>query len=354
MKKIELKKRRLSYAKHCFIADCQLTDVFKKMYGRPNAMMKVFDLEEIKTEEDFYHVKWGDDPRKDEPRLNTRIWEATQIQNILAMHSLSVRVYGLETVSLADKLVPVQIVDLAHGENTIDEAIDVYDKAIEVGKEWGFGVDKRDVSAADVKGGKLIDVQTFAFNTPDTYKDYVRDTYIDNGRYGKVYYQNVPELGLTGGPRKSKQREHELALNKVDFKGKTVADFGCAGGYFTRYADNHEAKRVYGYDLLEPINAARHLANLLGNFNIDYWETDLSQGFHNNDSYDIVFYLSENYHIPTPQAVLEAKFVIFEDNGKETRHVEELGPDWTDNFKNIKIVGRATDHGDKLIYHLSK
>lgn len=351
MKKIRLNPNRLSKAKHCFIADCKMADIFRQKYGRSDAVLKVFDLEEIKKEDDFYHVKWGDDPINGGQRRNTKLWEATQIQNILAWHDLSVPVYGLETVSIAGKLVPAQITQKAEGACTQEEAQEVYDKCAKVGEEYGFAYDKADVSARDVMDGKLIDVQTFAFTRP--YEETVKDIYCNDGRYGKVYYQDVPELDLSGGPRKSEDRVKYMQLDKVNFKGKSVVDFGCAGGFFLRYADNHGAKLVLGVDEVGPVKASRHLGNLLGNFNIDYEVADLRQEY-NKYVFDIAFYLSENYHIPIPEDVLDAKFVIFEDNGKESRHVEALGKEWTDRFSNIKIVGKSKDHGDKLIYHLSK
>jgi len=36
----------------------------------------------------------------------------------------------------------------------------------------------------------------------------VKEIYIESGRYGKVYYQDVPELSLSGGPRKAKREKN--------------------------------------------------------------------------------------------------------------------------------------------------
>lgn len=362
MKRIKTKKYRLSFAKHCFVvSEGRLVDMFRTKYGRGDLGIKVFDLEEVREENDFYSVKWGDDPRKDQPRKNTKLWEATQIQNIMSMHGLAPRVCGLETISLADKLVPVQLIQLLEhkGDTTQDEAQALYTKVITLGETYNFGVEKEDVSKADVmNGNQLVDFQTLAFSEP--YEEYVKQAYIEQGRYGKVYYQDVPELGLRGGPRKSEQRIKELGLDRIKFGGKDVWDIGCAGGFFTRYASDKNAKIVTGFDFPEPIAAARHLANYLGYFNIDYVEdVDFRKTtpFGSNRLVvkpDIVFFLSMNLHIGIPSWILDAPMVIFEDNGKESRKKTELGKPWTDHFDKIEFIGKATDHGNKPIYHLQK
>jgi len=186
------------------------------------------------------------------------------------------------------------------------------------------------------------------------YTQTIKDIYFKDGKYGKIYYQAVPELGLNGGPRKSLDRINYMQLEKVDFKDKWVLDIGCAGGFFCRYADNHGAKRVLGVDMEGPVFAAKHLANYLGNFNIDYEVVDLSKGYDTERIWDIVFFLSLNYHIDIPEVVKKAKMVIFEDNGKTTRNLTELGKPWTDWFNRIEFVGKGLDHGDKSVYHLYK
>lgn len=353
MKKLELKKYRISDSKHCFISKkSPLVDKMCHKYGR-RVGLKIFDDVEVKSEEDFYSVKWGDDPKEGDPRINTTLWEATQIQNIASWSNLAPRIYGLETVFLGGAYRPAQITEVLYDEYlSVEEAFATYTRIEEIGQTLGISRGKMDVSANDSIGGKLVDFQTLFFSKP--YKETVKDIYYDRGRYGKVYYQDVPEMGMNGGPRKSELRVEELGLDRLDFSRKTVWDVGCSGGYFCRYADAQGAKRVTGFDEKPIIEAARHMANHLGYFNIDYEVEDLSKEkvFIDSPRPDIVFFLSMNYHIGIPEFLKYCPMIVFEDNGKESRLAEKLGSPWTDWFNRIEFIGRASDHGNKPIYHL--
>lgn len=347
---------RPTLAKHCFILRTGPTvEFFKEMYDRKNIILKIFDLEEIKTEEDFKTVKWGNDPRKGQPKINTTLFEATQIQNIAAFHGLAPKVYGVNTLSLADKLVPVQITeDVGIEESkTQEEADTIYRKVVELGKEYGFGIQKEDVSKSDVIGGKLVDFQTFSFTTD--YKETAKKLYME-AEYGKVYYQDVDIFGLKGGPRKSGDRVGYLQLEKVNFKHKTVLDVGCAGGFFLRYALLNGAKRGFGIDI-DPkvIKGAFNVCNLMGLFNVDFQVIDVTKD-KLDDMFDIIFFLSMNYHVQYPSWIIEAtkELMIFEDNSGT--HRNERNPEETisKRFAKVEYVGSALDHGDKSCYHLTK
>ena len=144
-----------------------------------------------------------------------------------------------------------------------------------------------------------------------------------------------------------------MQLDRIDFKNKIVWDLGCAGGYFLRYAIDRGARRVIGFDMKESIEAAFHVDNYLGYFNNDYVEADLKRGIPSNIiKPDIAFFLSLNFHIGIPNYLKDIPFVIFEDNGKESRKLTELRKPWTDWFKNIKFIGKAKDHGNKSIFWL--
>jgi SAM-dependent methyltransferase len=247
----------------------------------------------------------------------------------------------------------MQITELAKGSFVEDANIPALLEATDsVGKEFGFARETGKISIYDFIDGKLIDPQIYAFIKP--YEEIVKDMYINLGRYGKVYYQNVPEIGLTGGPRNCALRAKELGLDNIDFTDKVVLDVGCAGGYFTRYAIDRGAGKAIGIDLKEPIEAARHLANYLGYFNNDYEVVNIKEQDYSSEGKDIIFFLSMNMHVGIPHYVLEAPFVVFEDNGEETRKLDQLGEPWTSHFKDIKFIGRNTEHGMKPIYHLSK
>ncbi len=344
----------IPYGKHAFVIKNEITEKLSKQYRTP-VVMKVFDtcgeLEDIRT------YKWGDDPKPGKLKKNTLLWDATQIQNIASWYGLAPRVFALDSVILEGKRYPCQIVEEEEipekwweGHGVHDDALLIYEQVKNLGERYGFATVNDDANKRDATGSKLLDFQTFEFTRP--YRDFVRQTYIQEGKYGKVYYQDAPKLELSGGPRKSLDRIKMLALDKVDFSGKSVLDVGCAGGFFCRYADNQGAEYVRGVDMVQPIEAARNLANYLGQFAINYEVADLSKGY--DGEFDIVFFLSMIFHINVPEAVKKAKFLIFEDNSKDKRHEKQLGKPWTDWFSHIEHVGVATDHGDKSIYHLRK
>lgn len=246
------------------------------------------------------------------------LFYSSQIQNILHWNGLAPRVYDIGFID--DK--PCQITE--KGDIKFDKSL---------GEKYGFN--------EDLKFYK-------------SYEEFVTITYYEYGKYGKVYYQNVPELGIKGGPRKSLDRISYMQLNKIDFKDKSVLDIGCAGGFFCRYADDQGASKVRGVDMERPAYAAKHMANFIGNFNIDYEVADLSKGYSTKKPFDIVFFLSMIFHINVPDAVKNAKMVVYEDNGKLTKNKKILGKPWTTWFSKIEFIGEGKDHGDKSIYHLYK
>lgn len=364
---------RLSKGKHCFISRQWLNNFLaKNKYGRDpnNTCVKVFDLIEIRNPADFYNKTWGDRPKEGEPDMSSKLFEATQIQNLCAMYGLAPRVYGLETVKIGYKHYAAQFCKFIDGKKagSDEEAIAVYNKIKALGEQYHFNNEKDDVSVDDVIAGKLVDFNTFSFTDKgESYKEYVKKSYINDGRYGKVYYQNIKELGLNGGPRQSEDRIKYLALDNLDFEGKNVLDVGCAGGFFTRYARFKNAKRAIGLDTPNTIKAAKHTANYLGFFNIDYfasgedgnfkmpneiWGREAFQEFP-KFSFDIVFFLSMYMHIGLPQEILTSMtddgIMIFEKNGRESDYdVEQM---LISKFNHVELVGHGKDHGDKPIYH---
>ena len=334
-------------ANHSFITiqEPLLTELCEK-YGRSteNMCAKVFYGNPLEEGQHLRDALWGDSPPKDGVRKNTILRVGTQIQNVCHIEQgLSPRVFGITEGVYEGKRVAIQLTEYVNGEvaQTMEEVEKKGGEVKVLGKEFGFSNIKDIFNRFDVRGGKFVDLQPFAFDSFDAYREKVKEIYIESGRYGKVYYQDVPELSLSGGPRKSQK--------------KVVWDLGCAGGYFTRYAHSKGAKRVIGVDLEGPVRAAKHLANYLEMFNIDYLVRDLSKdNLSDLPKPDIVFLLSLNYHIGIPEFLKDIPFLILEDNGRESRKQDTLGEPWSTWFKNIKFMGRANDHGDKPIYWLKK
>jgi len=330
--------------KHCFVMPHPTRD---------DRVLKVFDYKEADFN-DVDNFMWGDPPNGDNPRMNVLLKDATVIQNIAWLHGLAPRVYGIVKVLLGTHRYLAQEVECIGGEHTsMDDVFDVYEAVKKLGKDFGFKNEKDDVSHKDVYDGKLIDFNTFHFE--ENYLDKIKAQYVDRGRYGKIYYHNVPEWGLVNGPRDNEARIGFMGLDKINFKKKSVLDIGCAGGFFCRYAREHGADEVVGLDYKDadgsdPIFAASLASFVLGHHDINFRHSDIRDGC--REKADVVFFLSMNYHVDIPMWLPKVtnEVCIFEDNSRDRDAIEKLQR----IFNRVEKVGIATDHGAKIIYHCYK
>lgn len=360
----EIKEPEIVWAKHAFVTRQQpLLDKASALFGRNSdgLCVKVFYGNPLKKGEDLREALWGDNPdlnNTNDIRKNTILRVGTQIQNICNIEGgISPRIYGIFEAEYRGKRVACQLTDFVEGEcaETLEEVDEVFSKIKEIGDRFDFACIQDIQNHKDLIGGKFVDLQPFAFGEEAKYRDVIKEIYVDKAKYGKVYYQDVPELGFSGGPRKSKKREEWMRLDEIDFKDKVVWDIGCAGGYFCRYAYSHGAKRVIGIDEAGPIYAAKHLANYLEMFNIDFEVRDLlKDNLLDLPKPDIVFFLSVNLHIGIPEVLKEVPLVVFEDNSRDRRNEANPGEPWNSWFSRIELVGRGEDHGNKSCYILKK
>jgi len=275
--------------------------------------------------------------------------DITKVQNYAAIEGLAPRVYQISTARFFNRLFLAQRIErLAENYASKAHAEEVYDVVVALGERYGYQVYRRDVSAQDVMENKLVDFGTFSL-TPD-HKDKIASMYASYARYGKQYYHDLPELGVQGGPRNNKARVGWMNLENLPFAGKSVADLGCSGGFFTRYAVDRGASVADGYDLNgegngQPVKAARIAANELEYWSIDYHDQDLTKT--EPKPADIVFFLSMNYHIGIPKWLPEVtkEVCVFEDNSKARNAEEQLKT----MFREVRRVGTALDHGDKPV-----
>lgn len=333
---------QIGKGKHCFI------HIIDK-----GQALKIFDATPLENWDNLDDFLWGDPPKGDNPSMSVPLVEATKIQNIAWMYGLAPRVFDIVKVKFGNNKYWAQRVELATGQYAKDykEFFGVYHKVKQLGDSFGFENEKDDVSAKDVIGGKLVDFNTFHFTKDHLEK--VKKVYIDKARYGKVYYQDVPEWGLKGSPRKCEERVKYMKLGDINFRNKSVLDLGCAGGYFCRYARRQGTKDVIGIDYpdvkgSDPILAAKLVSNELGYWDIDYRNFNIKIGCQADWPSDIVFFLSMNLHIGIPDWLpkVTKEICIFEDNSKERNAKEKL----TKMFKKVKLIGKAKDHGNKPIY----
>jgi len=336
--------------KHCFVfREHNLNEKFG--LNNKKTLLKVFHLDELKEDTDINKIKWGDDPKGDNPRLNTTIMEATKIQNICYFEYVAPKVYALVIVQWLGKKYIAQLIDdlgADFKENHTD-SYSVYERVKELGHKYGFTNDKDDVSKWDVLQDKLIDFQTFWFTEEHNKK--IVEIYKDKTRWGKIYYQESPVLGLSGGPRNMEQRIKEMELENIDFKSKRVLDIGCSGGAFVNYAIDKGAVRAVGIDFKEVVQGARLSSNEAGYFNAEYYGIDLRntntkylQDLIGETDFDIVFFMSMFRHIHFPDFVWELcgdKAIVEWNNWKSESEIKEL----VGKKFNINKELRSTDHG---------
>lgn len=335
--------------KHCFVIP----------YGKNNKALKIFHYKDLR-EKWKNDILWGDPPPHGYPNMSVSLREATKIQNICWIHGLAPRVYDIIGVCIGQAKHLAQVTDWIEPlPCTNEQALDIYKKVKELGEEYGFKNAKNDVQTADIgAGGVLLDFNTFHFT--DNHIEKIKGKYINLGRYGKIYYHNVPEWGLVNAPRKNEERTKWLGLGKINFKGKDVIDIGCAGGFFCRHSKDREAGRVIGIDhggkgSEDPIKATKLLSNELEYWDVDFFNIDIQSEAEKIKAISpahIVFFLSMNFHVGIPDWLpgITKEVCVFEDNSKERNAKEQLEK----MFTRVELVGHAEDHGNKPVYHAWK
>ncbi|KKM17063.1 hypothetical protein LCGC14_1679550 [marine sediment metagenome] len=360
--------------KHCFIYRGEAVEQVAKDLGREGEKLciKVFYDQDKPG-------NWGDEKADRTDKRNATIQEATRIQNICAFEGLAPRVYAIIKVEWSgmgrkgkefkDKVCDAQVTEdigIDHSKSD-DDAKAVYDKIIGLGFKYGWQVNYKEWKRHDLIQGKFVDFQSFNL-IKRQHREKISALVHELGKWGKTHYQAVPELEITNF-RKTEKRIVELGLDKIDFKGKTVLDLGCSSGVFANYAASQGAKRVVGIDMENPVRASQLLANFLEYHNNDYktWdllhsldvETDLC-GF---KQFDIIFFLSMLYHVGYPKWIKDAtkELLVVEWNhwhkkkGLNVKQCEQRTRVILEqDFAKVDFVGRATDHGDKAIWHCTK
>ena len=162
--------------KHCFVMDCP--QKIKDKIGRIDnkLLLKVFftiPFSKIKKIEDYL---WGDNPKKGGQKKNTRLLDATIIQNIALSEGLAPRVYAWVIVKYKEQEVVAQVVEklgyeekktidgevmIADFKKTHDQAIAVGDRVKNLGEKYGFKIICNNFSRWDEIDGKLIDFQMY-------------------------------------------------------------------------------------------------------------------------------------------------------------------------------------------------
>ncbi|MBL6457510.1 FkbM family methyltransferase [Belnapia sp. T6] len=196
--------------------------------------------------------------------------------------------------------------------------------------------------------GTWVDWQ-YAYPT-EAHVEFLRTHYLRHTQFGESKYQTAPGLGIGEGIRDTLRRVGDLGLDRIEFGGATVLDIGCNGGQFLNYAAARGARHGLGLDWPETARAAAYASNHLGHFNIDYRGAALHEGLPEGiGGLDVVLYLAMVTHLGVPDWLhgLGRRLVLEINHAHQVEAtLAALEPHWW-----LRFVGKASDHGDRAIYH---
>lgn len=327
---------------HSFIADVDIN------YKRPNKNLALKVFKEDHRPLDKFLWK------------NNNFFDCTRIQNIFWMHQFSPRVYDIVEVEIGGNLRYGQIVDFIEEDRRgrIDHKL--YEEIRKMMKEWGITLDSYDNNPNNQYIDVVVDFANYKIDDA-LYKQKVIELVELDAGWGSnpATYQGVDQLGVSG-QRDLNTRLQVYDFDSIDFRGKTVLDYGCSSGHMMREAMDRGASLAVGLDLPEVVNAARHLNNYLGYFNMDFYGGNFDhkggQDVHGMiktltglTQFDIVFYFScQQLGMPDYLQKIVNDVFILEGHvpDKEETYRDRLEEDFTD----VIFKGVSRDHGPRPVF----
>jgi len=339
--------------------DVALVKQAKDLFGRrdqKDLAVKIFHHPIPFDDTEIKRFRWGKYFDFDTLPKNAggSLYDAIRVQNLFAMKDLAPRVYGVFQVESKYKTVHwALLMDDAWWKDIVSlKNEDVYERLKPIAKELGVTLPFGDMwSENNVMGHKWVDWQGAGFG--ENYMTLLTKRYLDKTYFGESKYQTVPELGIEEGIRKTETRVNDLGIMAYDYTGLTVIDVGCSGGMFLNRVMEMGAKYAVGLDWKRVVEGAKEVSNYLGNFNIDYLPAELHkalpQEVMDKAPFDFVFYMSMITHTGVPEYLHKlGKNMILEINHPHQidETLKALEPHWECAF-----IGKATEHGDREIYH---
>ena len=265
----------------CHVAhNYELEAVLRERYGRDGLCLKVFPKEWDKLED----VTWGKVPLE----------EATVIQNLFAAHDLAPRVYDLLWINSRQA---AQVTGFLESDGQEPDRSGF----LALMKRYNIKYRKcEDLAPRNWIGNKHVDFGGMIFKGREAYKQELKtQAYTRRGEMIHSAYQSVGELTIHG-QRDAPSRIATMGLDEVDFRGRTVLDIGCNLGVFCRDAHDRGARRVAGIDHRDLPGQAQAISNLLGYWNLDFWELAMREGSNqeqirqktNREQHDIVYFMA--------------------------------------------------------------
>jgi len=280
------------------------------------------------------------------------IMDFTKIQNICHWRGKAPRVYAVDTIDYYGYRLGAQLQDFVTGEQE-GENRPLFEEVCAIVEEYGGeGSKHRDVPWNSV-AGQWVDFGSFGLPDKEPYKQKLLEI-IKAG----FKYQVIP--GVFTGGRSTEERVKELRLDKIDFRGKTVLDIGCAQGMFCNYASKRGARRVVGMD--RQVHTARAISNYFEQFNIDYIQANLLRMSYDDfcsltdiHKFDIVLFLSASAYLDFPEFIHRAvgDLMVFErSSGPQARGDESGVAELLSHF-SVEQYPNSTDK-DREVYWCQK
>lgn len=316
------------------------------LYGRNGLALKRFKNPVVPLSE-FY---WGKPSQ-------TSLVEATIIQNLFALDDLAPRVYGIVLLESKQRQWWTQVTDWApslppyeHGEASY-KATDQHARS-----KWKVTA-SIDSNPKNWINGRLVDFQPYRFEDPSILRAEILRRAARPCAWGSrpEIYQDIPEWNVVG-QRDSARRTHELGLDEIDFRGKSVLDVGCNVGTMSRLAAKLGASRVVGLDSPACARIASEISILLGYWNLDFHGCNLNSVDPRDlggvgGEFDIVFYLSQ-FKFPAWAHEMCNDVMLFE--GHVGQHRATFEDQLAERFEVVEWRGKTRDHGPRPYFMCRK
>lgn len=294
---------------------------------------------------------------------NNNFMDCTKIQNLFAFYELAPRVFDIVILDTPKRKFYAQVIEVI--EN--NERGDFNDNflvhlMLEVRNMYGILIDSVDPNPNHQYKRFIVDFSHYKFHQ-EVYEAYIVKSFSETATWGSSPkpYQTVEELGIDG-QRNLKKRLEAYEFDKIDFKGKTVIDYGCSGGHMAQECLKRGAKYVVGLDLPQVIVAAFEMSNHLGFFNIDYFGGNFDhknqdvysmiQKFTGEKQFDIVLYLSvQQLGMPDylPQIMREYFFLEGHSGDHDYTYKDILKK----LFSRVEYLGASHDHSARPVFRCS-
>lgn len=307
------------------------------LYHRSGIGLKVFYKHGTALTEDMSNLQWGE-------HFNLII--TCKTQNILSIDGITTRIYDL--VFLRDKHIKyaAQVVEYIDGITGEGQNIDKLRDSCN--NRW---IVLNDIVSSNFVSGKFVDCGRFSFAME--YKEKLRDKINHILGFGdpNTSYQDVPALQIKGkrdvlyrAEIFRKSFEEDKKYIPKDF---TVIDYGCNAGFFLQQAFDWGAIYGIGVEKRELKDIILELCYYLRYFNVDILR-QLP-----NEEFDVAFFLSMAQHVDFEQFVpCIGKILYFEGNNSD--HPEEYIKMLEKHFSDIKVLGKTTDFGERILIRAIK